>query len=196
MRVRFWRVFLVVTLVVGSAVFFLFLAGPGGFVPVWKKEVVRPATVVIIERRYLCGERDLLSEGPAPRALVGLDAEGLRRFSEKSGCELEHHLPAAVRLTYKVVDFCPHHRLYRHIGIKGNYVAVFEGPLGFDHRLLRCERSLPEGSLTPGLRKKLFQGMNFAAQPAAVQAQLRRELEFPNEAELNAVLENLDELQE
>jgi len=138
-----------------------------------------------------------MSEGPAPQELIGLDAAELQeRFSEKAGWSLVLQLPASVRLTRNVEDFCPRHRSFRHLGIKDGHVAVFQGPLGFNHRPLRCEKHLPVGALTPGVRAKLLQAVSFEVQPPAIQAQLRRELEFPDEARLNAALENLDELQE
>ncbi|MEW6447473.1 MAG: hypothetical protein AB1426_05225 [Bacillota bacterium] len=170
---------------------------PYGPVALWNRKVVRPETVVTMERRYVCGELELVSEGPAPSALIGLDSAGLqKRFPEKAGWSLAFRLPTTVRITRKVADFCPEHRSFRHIGIKDGYVAVFQGPLGFDHRPLRCEKHLPVAALTPGLCAKLLQAMSYQEQLPALQAQLRQELEFTDEAELNAALENLDELQE
>jgi hypothetical protein len=196
MRARLRWGFLFFSLVVGAVILAIFVTR-GGWVSASREELVRPETAVIVERRYLCGERELVSEGTAPRVFIGLDAEELReRFLVNSGCELEAYLPAAIRLTYRVQDFCPHHRSFCHLGLKDGFVAVFQGPLGFDHRVLRYERSLREESLTPGLRQKLNQGMHFAVQPETVRAQLRRELEFSNETGLNAALENIDELQE
>ncbi|MDI6632287.1 MAG: hypothetical protein AB1507_00295 [Bacillota bacterium] len=196
MRAKLRWGFLFFPLVAGAVVLAI-LVTRGGWVSASREELVRPETVVIVERQYLCGEQDLVSEGSAPQVFIGLDAEELReRFLVNSGCEVESRLPAAIRLTYRVQDFCPHHRSFCHLGLKDGFMAVFQGPLGFNHRVLRYERSLREESLTPGLRQKLTQGMDFAAQPETVRAQLRRELEYSSETELNAALENIDELQE
>lgn len=196
MKKLWWVIIPVISGLCIAGLYFV-ITGSYGPVAFLKKEVVGPETVVTMERRYVCGDLDLVSEGPAPQELIGLDATGLqKRFPEKAGWSLVLHLPASVRLTRNVEDFCSKHRSFRHIGIKDGYVAVFQGPLEFNHRPLRCEKHLPVTALTPALRAKLLQAMSFEAQLPAIQAQLRRELEFPDEARLNAALENLDELQE
>lgn len=197
MSKKLWWLLVPLALILAFVVFFMLLAKPVGVFAFWKKNVVGPSTVVTIERVFICGEREVLSEGPAPKALIKLDAKGIkRRFPEEAGWNLDIRLPAVVRMAYAVQDFCPQHKSYRHIGLKDGYVAVFEGPLGFNQKVLRIERHLPEATLTPGLHEKLLQGMNFGMKPSEIQAQLRRELEFAHEAQLNAALENLDELQE
>lgn len=197
MKGLWWGVITVMSVLCIAGLYFI-ATEPYASVAFWKKEVVvRPETVVTMERRYVCGELDSVSEGPAPEALIGLDAADLRkRFPEREGWSLTFHLPATVLISRQVEDFCPKHQTLRHIGVKDGYVAVFQGPLGFNHRPLRCEKHLSVAALTPGLRAKLSQAMSFGSQLPAVQAQLRRELEFPDEAQLNAALENLDELQE
>lgn len=193
---KFWWAVPVVSGLCIAGLFFT-TTEPYRSIAFWKKEFVKPETVVTVERRYVCGELDLISEGPAPQTLIGLDTAGLqKKFPEDAGWELALHLPAALRITRNVEDFCPEHRHFRHIGVKDGCVAVFQGPVGFNHRPLRREKHLPVDALTQGLQVKLSQVMSFQAQLPAVQAQLRRELEFPDEAQLNAALENLDELQE
>ncbi|MGQ9512341.1 hypothetical protein [Thermodesulfitimonas sp.] len=197
MKGRFWWVLLSLVVAGGLFVFYLLSASPTGSLSFWKRERVSPHTVVITEREFICGERELLSEREAPRELVGLRLAQLReRFPVSAGWRIEANLPAALRLVQKVDRFCPVHRRYRHLGLKDGWMAVFEGPLGFNQRVLRCEKDLPETALTPGLREKLHRAMRFRKQPMAVQLELRQELEFRSEAALNAALENLDELQE
>jgi hypothetical protein len=197
MNRRLWWVLAPLFIISVLVIIFLLLAKPVDTLVFWKREVVRPSTVVTMERVFICGDRFIFSEGPAPQALVRTDARAIAsRFPESAGWHVDLRLPAAVRITSKADDFCPRHKLYRHLGLSGGFVAVFQGPLGFDQKLLRYEQQLPEDSLTPGLREKLSLGMNFAAQRPETQAQLRRELEFADETQLNATLENLDELQE
>lgn len=197
MKVRLWWVLLSLVVAGGLFIFYLLSASPVGSLCFWKRERVSPHTVVITEREFLCGERELLSEREAPRELIGLGLSQLReRFPASAGWRIEANLPATLKLTRRVEDFCPVHRSYRHLGLKNGYMAVFEGPLGFDLRVLRWEKELPETALTPGLREKLHRAMRFREQPVAVQLELRQELEFRDEAALNAALENLDELQE
>ncbi|MGQ9497269.1 MAG: hypothetical protein ACUVRC_07820 [Desulfotomaculales bacterium] len=50
--------------------------------------------------------------------------------------------------------------------------------------------------MSPGQQEKLLLADEFEKQPPEIQAMLRRDLEFPDEATLLAVLENLDELQD
>ncbi|RJX19779.1 MAG: hypothetical protein C4570_04735 [Ammonifex sp.] len=197
MNRRLWWVLAPLLIVVALVIIFLFLAKPVNTLAFWKKETVRPSTVVTMERVFICGDRCILSEGPAPKALLKFDARAITsHFPENAGWNVDLSLPTAVRLTSRANDFCPRHKSYRHLGVSRGYVAVFQGPLGFNQKLLRREQRLPEGSLTPGLRERLSLGMNFAAQRPETQAQLRRELEFADEPQLNAALENLDELQE
>lgn len=197
MKKRLWWVLILFIVVAGVLVYFLLSARPVGSLIFWKKEIIRPSTVVAVEREYVCGERERLLEGPAPRALINLDVEGLKkRYPENAGWSIDARLPAVVNLSCRIKDFCPRHKSYRHIGIDAGCISVFEGPLGFNHKVLRHEKRLEEFYLTPALRDKLEKAMNFQAQPPAIQAMLRREMEFENEAQLNAALENLDELQE
>lgn len=161
------------------------------------QEKVNRQTFVVIERQFLCGDRELLWEGEAPPDLVGLGRRELaERFSSEAGWRIEASFPARLRLTQRVTALCAAHQSYRHLGLKNGYMAIFEGPLGFNQRVLRYERKLPEGALTPALRTKLRRAMDFEKQPARVKRQLQQDLEFSSEANLNAALENLDELQE
>jgi hypothetical protein len=197
MNRRLWWVLAPLFIISVLVIIFLLLAKPVDKLVFWKQEAVRPSTVVTMEKVFICGDRYILSEGPAPQNLVKADARAVAsRFPENAGWQVDLRLPTAVRITSKSDEFCPRHKLYRHLGLSGGFVVVFQGPLGFNHKLLRCERRLPEDSLTPGLREKLALGMNFGAQRPETQAQLRRELEFADETQLNAALENLDELQE
>ncbi|ACX52727.1 hypothetical protein Adeg_1633 [Ammonifex degensii KC4] len=163
----------------------------------WRNPVVGPQTLVTVERVYLCGDRELVQEGPAPPEWQGLQAEALlRRFPAEEGWRHTLNLPVSVHLVQEVNELCPRCRSYRHLGIKDGYLAVFAGPLGCDRVCLYQEKRLPVSSLPPDFRAKLEKAMDFTHQLPEVQAQLRQELEFPDEKRLKAALENLDELQE
>lgn len=90
---------------------------------------------------------------------------------------------------------CAEQAVCYHLGIADGYVAVYEGPLGRDGRVLRVER-IRTRDLAPECRRRLEQAMDFAAQTPETQARLRRDFEFETGAALHAVLENLDELQD
>ncbi|MGB9847320.1 MAG: BofC C-terminal domain-containing protein, partial [Desulfotomaculales bacterium] len=89
--------------------------------------------------------------------------------------------------------FCPEHKNFRHLGISEGFLAVFEGPLGNNQKLLRVEKNIPVSSLSPDFQTRLEQAMDFGRQLPEIQVQLRRELEFNGESALNAGLENIDE---
>ncbi|WP_234702045.1 hypothetical protein [Desulfotomaculum nigrificans] len=95
----------------------------------------------------------------------------------------------------KVDDFCSYHRSLRHLGIYKEKLAVFQGPIGYDQKLLKVEDAIPIQSLSAEFQVKLQQASNFSQMTPETQAQLRSELEFANEDALNAILENLDEMQ-
>ncbi|MEW6181994.1 MAG: hypothetical protein AB1500_02295 [Bacillota bacterium] len=197
MKKRLWWVIALFLVILGILLAFMLSARPVSSLIFWKKEIVKSSTVVTVERAYICGERERLAEGPVPKALISLDVKGLKkRYPEDAGWSIDAHLPAVLYLTCRTEDFCPRHKLYRHIGLDSGHVAIFEGPLGFNQKLLRRERRLVQSSLTPTVREKLEKAMNFQAQSPAIKAVLRREIEFENDSQLNAALENLDELQE
>lgn len=90
---------------------------------------------------------------------------------------------------------CAQLAAHRHLGIAGGYVAVYEGPLGQDERVLQVEEIAVQ-DLTAAWRQKLEQAADFAAQDSATRALLRQELEFESGEALHAALENLDELKD
>ena len=89
-------------------------------------------------------------------------------------------------------EFCPVHRKFRHIGIYHGLVAVYEGPLGYNDKILCVENIMVE-SLHPDYRIKLEQAMDLPKQSDITAEGLRAELEFASDETLHAVLENMDE---
>ncbi|MBE3586688.1 hypothetical protein [Desulfofundulus thermocisternus] len=157
---------------------------------------VQRDTFVQEEREYLCGDTQIVFLGRAPRELLGLDREELaKRYPPAEGWSMEERGRTLV-FKQQIEDFCPEHRNYRHLGIHEGYLAVFQGPLGYDQKLLRVERNIPVTVLHPDLQLKLHKAGDFERQDPETQAILRSELEFPSEQAVNAMLENLDELTE
>lgn len=154
---------------------------------------VSAETIVIKYREYICGDLEKVSEEIAPGELQGLDKKTLAgRFPAAEGWTVNFSGPGVLTLTGKSNEFCTVHRTYRHLGVYHGLVAVYEGPLGFNEKVLRVE-SIPLDSLEEDFRIKIEQAMDFdkLALPAA--EKLREELEFSSDEALNAALENLDE---
>ncbi|MDI6709759.1 MAG: hypothetical protein QME76_03565 [Bacillota bacterium] len=159
-------------------------------------DMVTADTRVIEERVYLCGDSATVRDGPAVDEMVGLDLAGLlERYPSAKGWSVTLNLPESLLITRHAQEFCPAHAPLRHLGLYGDYVAVYEGPLGHNERLWRVSET-PAGLLPPDLQERLKQAMAFDRQVPAVKAELRQEFEFTNEDAAAAVLENLDELQD
>lgn len=159
-------------------------------------EIVTPKTVVIREEVFLCGDCRTVYYGPPPSALLGLKVAALtEKYPPSKGWAVVSALPGELRIVRHVQDLCPRHRGIRHLGLCGNHLAVYAGPLGAAGRLLRVEK-IHISALSPAQLYKLLLADEFEKQPPEIQAMLRRDLEFPDEATLLAVLENLDELQD
>lgn len=157
---------------------------------------VTGGTRVIEERVYLCGDSTTVRDGPAEKEMVGLDlAALLERYPSSEGWSVTLNLPQSLLITRHAQEFCPVHAPLRHLGLYGDYVAVYEGPLGYNQRVWRVSET-QAGMLPPDLQERLKQAMAFDQQAPAVKAELRREFEFADDQAAAAVLENLDELQD
>jgi hypothetical protein len=168
----------------------VFLGGPSGAGGIG--DFVYADTVVREEYAYLCGDVQVVFLGRAPKELVGFNRSGLeQKYSAQDGWTIEM-TPDTLVLKKTCLEFCSKHAKYRHLGISEGCLAVFEGPLGNNQRLLRVEK-IPLENLPAEYQVKLEQVMNFSRQSPENQAALREELEFAGESSLNAFLENLDE---
>lgn len=154
---------------------------------------VTDETFVIKEKEYLCGDLEKTWEGAAPEDLIGTDKRTLaERFPSSEGWAVYFTDPRYLTITSKIDEFCPIHRTYRHLGIYHNMVAVFEGPIGYNEKVLRVE-NIPVDTLNPDFRIKLEQAMDYKKLAHRAGENLRDELEFNSDEALNAALENLDE---
>ncbi|MFA4884991.1 MAG: hypothetical protein WC601_04320 [Desulfotomaculaceae bacterium] len=150
-------------------------------------------TILIKDKEYLCGDLEKISEEIAPEELLHLDRKALaERFPASEGWVVNFSNPGFLTLTMKSDEFCPLHRNCRHIGLYQGLVAVYEGPLGFNGKLLRSE-NIPVESLNPDFRIMLEQAMDVNKLSHTTAESLRQELEFNTDESLNAALDNLDE---
>jgi hypothetical protein len=157
------------------------------------EEKVYTDTIVREEYEYLCGDVHIVYLGRAPQELVGSDRAALeQKYPAKDGWTIQTAQNTLV-IKKQCREFCPEHKNYAHLGMNEGYLAIFEGPLGNNQRLIRVERKIPVENLSIDYQIKLEQAMNFDQQLPEIQAQLQKELEFNGEAALNAGLENLDE---
>jgi hypothetical protein len=155
---------------------------------------VSPDTVVNKQSIYLCGDVETEKE-PDAKALMGMSyAELLKMFDAKDGWQVQFLTSEELILARSVNDLCPKHKAYRHLSIHQNKLAVFEGPLGVDTQLIEVvgDKNLQE--LPQSLQSKLQQASEYYKQNQETQAELQKELEFSSEKQLNAALENIDEL--
>jgi hypothetical protein len=198
------RVFLagaLITVSVAAAVFMGagFMAAKLGkpVLPVFgqsRPEVVAPGAVLKEEYSYLCGDVELIFQGPVPAAMMGKNAEEIKKnYPEKEGWSVGVEGGKLVVLRKSVEGFCGEHSRYRHLGIYRDRLAVYQGPLGYDQRLLRVEEQKKLDQLPGPLREKLIKAREYTSLPAGEKEALRAELEFADENFLNSVLENLDE---
>ncbi len=201
-RIRWFITAAAITLTVALAVFLItgLMAGPlaGPLFSVFgqgKAGVVAPGATLKEENCYLCGDVELVYQAPAPAEMLGKGLEDLRRkYPEKDGWSVEIKNERLVVLRKNVDGFCGQHSLYRHLGIYRDRLAVYQGPLGFDQRLLRVEEKKKVENLPRTLREKLQKSREFNRLPAEEKSSLRSDLEFIDETALNSVLENLDEV--
>lgn len=156
---------------------------------------VDSSTIVQEEKEYLCGDVQVVLLGRAPRELVGLDRADLaKRYPMAEGWTIEKQGRLLI-LRQSLKEFCPEHKNYCHLGLYQGQLAVYQGPLGHDEKLLRVEKNMPVANLPPDLQVKLHQAGEFSHQDQDTQSLLRAELEFATEQALNAMLENLDEVE-
>lgn len=159
------------------------------------KPVIRADTVIRKEIRYLCGDR-VSTKIPTTSDLVGLEFAGLvRKYPPAEGWTIDDTEKNTLILVRVEKQVCPYHRDFRHLGLSNGFLAVYEGPLGYDQKVLQREEITVE-SLPPEMQADLSMAMNYDNQPPDTQGKLKSMYEFESEAQLNAALENFDEFKE
>ncbi|SHJ96969.1 hypothetical protein [Desulforamulus aeronauticus] len=150
--------------------------------------------VIREERVYICGDVQEVARRTVGSLNIKTEQELSNQYAAKgySVVKLKNDFLAQT----KVNDFCNYHNSFRHFGIQNNKLAIFQGPLGYNQKLICIEENIDINTLQPTFQVKLQQAMDFFQMNPETQAKLRYELEFSSEDGLNAALENLDELQE
>jgi hypothetical protein len=155
---------------------------------------VQSNTSVRQEIEYLCQDVQITYWGPPPKEILGLGLTALKeKYPPDEFWEVEATGNLLV-LRQKQNKFCSEHQNYRHLGLRKDNLAVYEGPLGYNHKLLRVEDKIPVNALPLDYQLKLNQAMDFNRQPPEIQGSLQKELEFSSDLALQSALENLDEL--
>ncbi len=150
--------------------------------------------VIREERVYVCGDVQEVARRTAGSLNIKTE-QGLNNHYATKGYSVVRLKNDFLAQT-KVNDFCNYHSSFRHFGIQNNKLAIFQGPLGYNQKLIFIEENIDINTLQPTFQVKLQQAMDFFQMNPETQAKLRYELEFSSEDGLNAALENLDELQE
>ncbi|MFZ5646824.1 MAG: hypothetical protein ACOY30_04290 [Bacillota bacterium] len=201
-KISYFITGMIITIAVAAAVFLgaVFIAGPAVWplLPVFGDvggKVVAPGAVLKKENSYLCGDVELVFQGQAPGSILGKNLRDLRgKYPESEGWSVDLDNEKLVVLRKKMEGFCSQHSHYRHLGVHNGRLAVYQGPLGFDQKLLRVEENKKINLLPQSMREKLQKAGEFDRLPPEEKSALRGELEFIDEVSLNSALENLDEL--
>ncbi len=158
------------------------------------KPTINTNTVIKKEISYACG--DTVSTAIPTSDLVGLDFAGLsKKFPQEEGWSIDDSKKDTLIIKRNDQRVCPLHQQFRHLGVSEGYLAVFEGPLGYNQKILQREE-IAFSTLPPEMQADLNLVMNYYQQPSDIKARLKTAYEFPSEAQLNTVLENFDEFRE
>lgn len=159
------------------------------------KPTIKPDTLIKKEIRYLCGDK-VSTKIPTTSQLIGLD---FKNFAVKYPPEQGWNIDDSIKNTLTVVRVeqrvCPYHQDFRHLGLADGYLAIYEGPLGYNQKILLRE-DITQSSLPPEMQADLNMAMDYNNQSSDIQGRLKTAFEFETESQLNSVLENFDELRE
>lgn len=150
-----------------------------------------PHSEIVTKERFWCGEtisKKISAEPWLGRKVVALYDD----YPPEDGWEIYGELPEPVEVARSTEDFCPKHQPYRHLGIDGDKLAIYQGPLGHQRVLLQVE-DIFVSDLPSGLQNNLKQAEKFKELSSETQKRLQAGLEFADDASLNAYLDNLDE---
>ncbi len=160
---------------------------------------IRPAigkdTLIYEEIRYACGDR-ATTKIPTTSDLIGMEFAALvREYPPEEGWSIDDTRENTLILARVEDRVCLYHRDYRHLGISDGYLAVYEGPLGCNHKVLLRENVQVE-NLPPELQNELAMATDYENQTQDTQGLLKSLYEFENEEKLNMALENFDEFKQ
>jgi hypothetical protein len=177
-----------------------FLAGVSGdrYITVFQNQLgiltprVTSNTIITKQKVFACKDIEVITKEMAAENLRGLNRQELIERFPPERWEVTFTDPNSLVLTEKTDQLCSKHKNYRHLGIFQDRLAVYEGPLGYNEKVIRVE-SILVTSLPLELQMKLQQAMNFQKQAGVAIEKLRYDLEFATEEALDAALENIDE---
>ena len=159
------------------------------------KPKIKTDTVIEKEIRYLCRDK-VSTKIPTTSDLVGMDFTGLvKKFPPEKGWNIDDTVKNTLLLARAEKQVCPYHREFRHLGIGEGYLAVYEGPLGYNYKVLQRE-DISIDSLPPEIQADLNMAMDYDNQAQDNQGKLKSMFEFENGTQLNSTLENFDEFRE
>ena len=139
------------------------------------QQVVKKDSKIIFGNLYSSCQH--LIEQTVPVDIYGLNVnELLRRFSPDDGWVVDNLNSNRIVIYQNVEGLCPDDASKRHLGSKGDYVAVFRGPIGINGGLERVT-TIKLDQLPQQFEQKLING----------------ELDFANENELMDALDTIDE---
>lgn len=152
-------------------------------------------TVIEEEIRYICGDK-VKTKLPTTSQLIGLDFSALvKKYPPEQGWSINDTVNNTLVLAKLDQDLCPFHRGFRHFGLDKEYLAVYEGPLGYNQKVLHRE-DITVGSLPEEMQNDLRRAMDYRNQSPDIQNNLKASYEFANENQLNEAMENFDEYKE
>lgn len=142
------------------------------------EQVVKKDSKLVFGNLYsLCQH---LIEQKVPVDIYGLNVnELLRRFPPEEGWVVDNLNSNRIVIYQKVGGLCPEDALKRHLGSKGEYVAVFRGPIGISGGLERVT-TIRLDKLPAQFKQKLING----------------QLDFSDENELMDALDSIDEYEQ
>ncbi len=160
---------------------------------------VRPAigkdTLIFEEIRYTCGDT-ATTRIPTTSDLIGMEFAALvSEYPSEEGWSIDDTKENTLILARIEDRVCLYHRDYRHLGISDGFLAVYEGPLGCNHKVLLRENIEVE-NLPPELQNELVMANDYENQTQDTQGLLKSLYEFETEEKLNMALENFDEFQQ
>ncbi|WP_418792241.1 hypothetical protein [Phosphitispora sp. TUW77] len=160
---------------------------------------VRPAigkdTMIFEEIRYACGDK-VTSRIPTTSDLIGMEfAELVSEYPSEEGWSIDDTKENTLILARAEQRVCLYHRDYRHLGTSDGFLAVYEGPLGCNYKVLLREDIMVE-NLPPELQNELAMTTDYDNQTQDTQGLLKSLYEYDTEEELNMALENFDEFKQ
>lgn len=159
------------------------------------KPTITAETIIKKEIRYLCGNR-VSTRIPTTSDLIGLEFASLvRKYPPEKGWSIDDSVRNNLLLVYSEKRVCPYHQDFRHLGVSDGNLAVYEGLLGYNEKvLLREDIAILELPLE--LQTDLNTAMDYNNQSPDNQSRLKAMYEFETEGQLNSVLENFDEFKD